>query len=459
MFELSRIFELVGRWPLWHSGWAFRAMCCLLFAVALWRSSIPFDPASQVNKTSEPIQISLHLDAGRGFSAPFISHFTGPTAHTAPVFPVFLAGLWHIFGLGPGGYFVFHNAAAVALAGQTGLMPVLARSLGMHGLVGVLAALMSLTPNLFRPFAIWEANYVALLVMLVTAGICAVIRDRQGRLRHIVLLAFLWGVLLLANPNALLPYCGWLIWLSFFLPDGHRLRTRRAASLPVMVAIPILLLLPWTFRNYSVFGEWFFVRDDLGLELMVSNNQCAQFGAKVNQASGCYDTIHPQNNAAIAQRLQAMGEPAFNLEMREKAVGWIWRNPGQFLDLTAQRFWFFWFPSTPGDNLRELSVNTRRTIVLYSATVLSIPGLFWLFRRDRIPGAICLLWLGCFPLIHYIVQFEDRYRVPTLWLTLLLAAFALSHLGLWILRKTGYRQSFGEPLHADPKHAVRSLRY
>jgi hypothetical protein len=298
---------------------------------------------------------------------------------------------------------------------------------------------MTLPPRALETFPGWEANYVALLVMLVTLGMCRTLQERERALGHSVLLAFLWGVLLLANPNTLLPYCGWLIWLAFFRSGRHLPNGRRATSLTLMIAIPALVLLPWTFRNHAVFGEWFFVRDDLGLELMVSNNPCAQFGAKVNQRSGCYDTIHPEENAAIARRLQAMGEPAFNVEMRGRAIQWIQQNPRQFLRLTLQRAWFFWFPSTRGNNLRNLRSRERvLSFVLYSTTLLSIPGLFLLFKTNREGGILCLLWLGFFPLIHYVVQFEDRYRTPIMWITFLLAAFALLQGGLWMMRRIGF---------------------
>lgn len=436
--SLARIFEAAWQWPVWRSGSAFRAMCCLLFVVALWRFSSPFDPASQVASTTEPVRIALHLRDGRGFAAPFSSYFTGPTAHTAPVFPFFLAFLWQVFGVGAEGLFAFRNAAAVAAAAQTALLPVLGRALGMHALVGLIAAFMTLIPRALQIFPHWEANYIALLVMLVTLGMCRMTQGRERLLRHSVLLAFLWGVLLLAHPSTLLPYCGWLVWLAFFLPNSRLPKGHRVASLTFMAVMPGLVLLPWTLRNHSVFGEWFFVRDNLGLELMVSNNPCAQFGAKVNQSSGCYDAIHPQKNAAVAQRLRKMGEPAFNLEMRGKAIEWVRQNPRQFLTLTLRRLWFFWFPSTPGDNLKELlSTRPMRSFVLYSTTLLSIPGFFLFFRKNRAGGVLCLLWLGCFPLIHYVVQFEDRYRTPILWLTFLLAAFALMRGGLWIMRKVG----------------------
>jgi hypothetical protein len=94
-----------------------------------------------------------------------------------------------------------------------------------------------------------------------------------------------------------------------------------------------------------------------------------------------------------------------------------------------------------GDNIEDISTATVRSLVLYSTTLLSIPGLLLLFSRYRAGAALCLMWLGFFPIIHYIVQFEDRYRTPIFWLTFLLASLALLHLGGWILRRLGFPES------------------
>jgi hypothetical protein len=58
-------------------------------------------------------------------------------------------------------------------------------------------------------------------------------------------------------------------------------------------------------------------------------------------------------------------------------------------------------------------------------TVLSLPGLFLLYRRDVNSWVIAMSCLMVFPLIHYIIQFEYRYRYPILWVTFLLGALAI----------------------------------
>jgi hypothetical protein len=55
-----------------------------------------------------------------------------------------------------------------------------------------------------------------------------------------------------------------------------------------------------------------------------------------------------------------------------------------------------------------------------------VPGLFILGRRDITSAGVLTSCLLLFPVIHYIVQFEYRYRDPILWITFLLGAVPIT---------------------------------
>jgi hypothetical protein len=428
-------------------------MCGLLFLAGLLRFFTPFDPGSDVPDGYEAVRVARNLADGRGFANPFHVYDTGLTAHGSPVYPFFQAALWRLFGTGDVGNFVFHNVEAVALALQIALLPPLARALHMHASAGLIAAAIGLVPEVVQAHPRWETNYAAVLIMLVTWGMCVFAREEAPPSRIIVCVAFLWGLLILTNPNSVLPYCAWLAWWGFPLVSRRDAPARkRIRPLLILVVIPAVIILPWIVRNYVVFERLIFIRSNLGLELHVSNNPCAQFGVRMNHRTGCFKTVHPNVNITEAQKLVAMGEPAYQQALLKRAINWIQQHPQRFFSLTLQRFWFFWFPSDEGNNVAELlSMGKRRGLhafVIYLVTLLSLPGLLLLFARNRPSGTICFLWLGVFPLIHYIVQFEDRYRSPILWLTLLLAGFTIAA----VLQRVAMTESRGLPdssLYAD----------
>ena len=58
-------------------------------------------------------------------------------------------------------------------------------------------------------------------------------------------------------------------------------------------------------------------------------------------------------------------------------------------------------------------------IIMSAATVLSLLGIMWI----KFDGFLILIaTLLPYSLTYYIAQFEQRYRYPVLWISLLLAA-------------------------------------
>jgi hypothetical protein len=64
-------------------------------------------------------------------------------------------------------------------------------------------------------------------------------------------------------------------------------------------------------------------------------------------------------------------------------------------------------------------------------TALSLLGLAIMYRRHRRAALILGSTLVLYPLIHYLVQFEARYRYPIYWVTFLPAAYAVVEAARW----------------------------
>ena len=59
-------------------------------------------------------------------------------------------------------------------------------------------------------------------------------------------------------------------------------------------------------------------------------------------------------------------------------------------------------------------------------TFLSVIGLGMMAYRNPENATILAIWLCLYPIIYYLVQFEDRYRYPIMWVTFLLGAVPIS---------------------------------
>jgi len=89
------------------------------------------------------------------------------------------------------------------------------------------------------------------------------------------------------------------------------------------------------------------------------------------------------------------------------------------------RFIAFWMPTETFD-IHYASGRHLERVDIYLMTLSSVLGLVILCQRDGKSAALLTSCLTVFPLIYYIVQFEDRYRYPIMWVTFLLGAMPVS---------------------------------
>jgi hypothetical protein len=428
----------------------FWALACLvLFAVGLFRYRVRYDSTDIVPREEETFQLARNIAETGQFANPFVSLDTGPSAHLAPAFPAFLALIMKVFGDRDAGIYSIRLAASLVLCLEVALFPVFSSALGMGNLNGMVAAIVwivakvgleSLGHQALAMYA-WEAFYAALLIAII---VCYCRRYLDSSAHDSTRLAWpigvLLGVLALTSPTAGIVFVGWAAWIAW----RERLTTFRKSHL-LVVLLPALMVAPWMIRNYLVFDRIIFVRDNFGLELSVSNNDCAVFGIVQNRQSGCFAKVHPNANIDEARKVLAYGEPKYNdLKLRE-ARSWIENHPARFLELSAVRFAAFWLPPANEGPFTLLGRGGRlQRLAIGIMTLLSIPGLFILWRRDTKSAVLCSLCLILFPLIYYIVQHDDRYRYPILWVTFFLGSLPITNVVRPMLKSLNFGRTVSE---------------
>ena len=362
--------------------------------------------------------VSLNLDRTGTFANPYYYYWipTGPTAHTAPVYVLLHAFTANTFGVGLEGSRVLWALNVGFLSLQLALLPALAVELGLSAATGVLAAVLGIVVQPYRVQVEWEAILTGALVVVLLVLTLRRFKAADEPWRFLPL-GLLWGIAILTNPECVLLL---LVWSGLaVMQSSPEMRARSRQGLAWLVAGAALACLPWTIRNYEQLHSIFLVRDNFGLELYTSNNPCAQSGAYENLMSGCHWLTHPYGNQAIEMEVLRKGEVSFNREMLRRALTWITSNPRAFISLTEKRFVRFWFPGLGG---------WRYSIPMGILTAISLPGLMWMRRESRWATWLFGATLLIFPLIHYVVQFEARYRYPIYWATFLPAAYALIHM-------------------------------
>ncbi len=364
----------------------------------------------------ESTRVAISLAEHGTFADPFIIP-TGPTAHVAPGFPLVLGLIFRVFGHGTQGEIAksFVNCSVSSL--QFAFLPWIASVLGLSKSVGIGAGFFGALIPLQRyaeSASSWESSWAAFLLLLLTGFTRRQWRSGSFGMNESLEMGALWGIALLFAPALASVYAGWLfvgVWLF---------RSKRffRASL-VSVSFSALLLLPWAYRNNVQLGSWIWFRDDLGLELRVSNQDFATPRLKENLLNGSHEISHPHTSVAEAEQLRRLSEVEYNRRKLHEALGWIEDHRAHFAQLTAVRMVYFWFPWVGADWQR---------ILLGLVTALALTGLFFTWRVDALSAKIVMvIWL-VFPLVYYVIQFDRRYRHPVEWTLLLMGTFGIQAL-------------------------------
>jgi len=396
------------------------------FAVDQSRKISP-EVLATVPFAQEAGSIAYSLSAGHGFSAPFRKD-TGPTAWLAPVYPVFLAMLFRLFGAFT--LHAFYAAAALNIlfsAAATIPLYFAAQRVGGIAVAGLAAWLWAIFPNAFViPFEwIWDTSLSALLG---SAILWATLALPGRRFRAWIAYGLLCGLSLLTNPSlgALFPFL--FVWLAF----QQRKSPGRWFHRPLLAAIvTILCCLPWTIRNYNAFHRFIPLRSNFPFELWLGNNEVFDSESRNVMARV---TIYGE-----VRRYVQLGESAFMDEKWNKATTFIATHPKLELHLTRDRFVAMWLGTPhPYRDFLASDLFLARISLLANAVVAlgTFIGIVLLSADKNSLAWPIAAFPALFPCVYYFTHASLRYRHPADPVLLLLTAVSLVAAYEWIVGKT-----------------------
>jgi hypothetical protein len=395
----------------------------LVFAWSQERK-IPGAALATVPFQQETGSIAHALATGKGFSNPF-NKDTGPTAWLTPVYPLLVAATFKVLGVytEPSFFFLVFLNCLFSSAACVPIFYVGKRVAGL-GVASAAAWLWALFPNaIMVPFEwIWDTSLAALLAAVLLWATLELAESGTQRAADWCGYGLLWGFTLMTNPSlsSVLPFL--LGWAAYRVQQRRPLSMQATLGKPALAfALAVLCCLPWTIRNYVVFGHFVPLRSNFPLELYIGNNE--------NYASD-----HPRFPSPITKERETvryfrMGETAFMHEEMRKAVTFMIAHPGKVAILFGDRFIAFWGGVPyPLDTFLHADSLLVRALIL--CAVLSgmgaLLGIVVLLIR-RSPYAFPLAaYPVVFPFLYYITHTSLRYRHPIDPILLLLTAIAVA---------------------------------
>ena len=349
-------------------------------------------------KNNEVSRIAWALVSGWGFSSPWPNTPLAPTAQQPPLYPLLLAGIFKLAGAYTyrslwiavvlNAIFSAVAAAMMVRLGRRDLSPAAGLLAGWvcacWGYEGVVS------------LRLWDSSLVGLMIVLVLWWTPAL--EESGSMATWSLFGAVTGAALLTDTglaSILLPLWVWLWW-------RRRGRGQSRYLIPVSVAVCVVVLAPWTIRNYQVFHRFIPVRDNFGMEFWIGNHE----GAPIHAVN--FPRDFPLNHAEAYSR---EGEINFMESRQRLALEFIRSHPVRFLLMCGDRAVGYWTQPYP--------------VIWGAVAVACWTGLVLLFRQRARMAFPYAMVIGLFPLVFYATHAFLTYRQPIEPEILLLASYAL----------------------------------
>ena len=381
----------------------------VLFALALvarfkvLTELLPAHAWSSFYRYNEPSHIAWALASGLGFSAPWPHTIIAPTAQQPPLYPLLVACIFKLAGIYSSLSLWLILGLNAVISACTAILILRVGRREFDELTAVLAAWVwsCWVYEATVSIRLWESSLAALLLMF---GILLFEQmARTQNLRPWLLFGLLTGAAAVTNTTLLsvLPVFWLCLWMIY-----RKRGVSCSRVLLLSLSACVLVLLPWTIRNYEVFHTLIPVRDNFGLELWVG----IEVGPTPNPVvPRPFPLDFPLSDPREYNRL---GELPFMQSRSRMALGFIRNYPGDYLSLVAVRSIRYW--SEPRGTPWPL------------ISALAWIGAILALRKKAVNALPYVIVLLLFPLVYYLTHTFPTYRHPIEPVIFLLAAYAVT---------------------------------
>jgi 4-amino-4-deoxy-L-arabinose transferase-like glycosyltransferase len=347
-----------------------------------------------------------------GFSIFTVEGVMRPSAYMPPAYAYFLAGVFA--ALGDGAFaFIVVQLVNVVLGAILCLITAQLGKLLFGRTVGILAGILMAGFPTFV-FVTTRAHAVNMYVLLNYAIILVLISAKDTtRLRNSVFAGVLCGVLALFRPEIFAYVPILVLWLMISAAGIQAV----AKNVLVFVVGLVLVVTPWTVRNYQVFGKLLPITALGGFNLWRGQNEMTTGSGR--GANAGWTTPEIQQQIIMLPATDDWEVRRDNIYLKA-AQRFMREHPRRVLELVPRKLFYYWILDT-GDS-------RTRPVIYWLPWFLLLPffliGLFESFRY----GLRCsLLWgyllVACGLTSVFVVL--ARYRLFTDPIALILAALGL----------------------------------
>ena len=219
----------------------------------------------------EMIQIATNIVKGYGFSGKFLfDKDTKPTAVMAPLYPYFLALFIKFFGMK--GYLIVELIQAIFSSFICIIIYLTGLKIFNNERTALIASILSVfyLPLIYYCTVIWSAIFFVFLITLYILNLLKYHSDQNQY--NIFVLGLILGITLLTDPVIILFIPLSLLWFLLNLKTGFKTSLK---NIILILGLSLIIVMPWTVRNYMVFNKFIFIKSTIGFNFWVGNNPYA----------------------------------------------------------------------------------------------------------------------------------------------------------------------------------------
>ncbi len=385
----------------------------------------PFEAGFRRNANNqlgaEYYNIADSIYRGEGFANPFRDP-TGPTAWMPPVLPGLLAGLlWISNGNVLSVILAIVLLKAFTLIATGALILIVASRTALRLSSWVVLAIMVVWLVVHFSLAFQQTHdcWLNLLCLMATFAWASFAPPLSSRSTSVA-----WGCF--GGFTALVTPVVGFTWGILTLWLGSRADALRRSVIAGLFAL--LVITPWTTRNYLVFDRFIPIKSNLGYELYVS--QCLE-------SDGVYSieqmVIHPYFvDQEERKAYKQMGEMAYLDQKMKRFTQAVRRDPVAWVEKIGHRFLaatLIYSPLSPGLDDRVLFgrwLSQLTHSLPFLAAVLLLGSAPWYgLRREQ---SLALLIYASYLTPYIVISYYDRYGFPLFGIKILLMVWAADRL-------------------------------
>lgn len=370
-------------------------------------------------------EIARNIVNGNGFSrSVFSEEGTYLTSSHAPVYPYFLA-FFYKFGNKPFVFIIIQIIQAIISAITIVII---------YGIAGIIfnrkVANISAVGFTFYPLLIYYSTKLVpttFSIFFLSLSIFLIMKSRKSVLLSVSCGTIL-GLSILCDPIKFMVILPLIIWYIFI--KKYELRE------PVIIlSIAVLILIPWTVRNYIVHHHFVPVTSQFGFNFWLGNNPNATGTAyfKVNPDSSDYyismlQTL-PEN---IQDSLSKIDEIARSRYFLKEGVNFIRNEPFKYLNLLIKKTYYYWWFKPP-DIFVSKDMEKYGILLKIFYPIILFPGIIGLIlSRKFIRDTSLMIMIMFFISSLYIIANVGliRYRAILEPYLIIFASFCLCSLNI-----------------------------